>query len=464
MKPELKIALFIVSAIALFLAFRFWNLDGRIIFDWDQESYAYPLKAITQGDFTLIGQRTTHERGFFLGPHFTYLMLPFYAAASMHPWGSLGAVVFFNLLFAGAGVFIIQRLFGWKAVGFFFIFWALHTYMIQYDITPWGPILLPTGILATLYCLYMITKKEHIVWWLMLGLICGFTLQMHFQFVFILAFAGIFLMRHWYDTKRVPWRNIGVAFAGFAFMFLPLLIFDLRNDFFNSKAFVNFFFGSGTEGAIKAWNNWMPVFANFMQPFFGSPSVPLGLLFYAVVLVTAIGNLRRSKGFRVPFYTAAIIVWILLPVFFAIYGQRPSEYYFIFSLPIAILTLTDALLRTRAESLLYVLAAVYLLINAQPALRKLETNPYGLQAREELVHYLDTYYDPKTYIVSFDVELGREPGFRYLMDYYGIVTHDKGDNSLPLVQVKIPPKDGDVRVSDRMGLQIPPQLQKKDVQ
>jgi hypothetical protein len=93
--------------------------------------------------------------------------------------------------------------------------------------------------------------------------------------------------------------------------------------------------------------------------------------------------------------------------------------------------------------------------NYTPVQGKLQTHPFGLFNKQKVVSYLNDHYDPKTYNVSFTVEPGREPGFRYLLYYYNIKTHDIGNPENPLIQVKIPPQDGDVKVTEAIGLQIP---------
>lgn len=453
---------FLGFAIVLLLFFRFINLENRVIFDWDQESYAKAIRQMTLGDFTLLGPRTTHDRGFFLGPQFTYLMAPFYAMTGFHPAGSILFLIVVNLLFAAMCGIVLTKIFGYGPAGFFTLLWAMHPYMVEYDVTPWWPVLLPIGIIATFYCLYRIVTDASWHWWLILGLICGLMMQMHFQFVFYLIFTAVFLLRHMLAARTFPKKHAAIAGAGFASMFLPLLVFDLRNNFFNSKAFLNFFFGTGNESAVKAWDNWMPVFANMTAAFSGTSWVTAGLLFYGVVLAAIIFQLWRASGFRAPFYTATLSVWLLFPVFFAVYGQRPSEYYFISILPLALLTLCDLLWHSPVKPLLAVFVLFYMWINIPHARAKTATHPYGLAQKERLVRYLHEHYDPKDYIVSFNVELGREPGFRYLMERYGIVTHDKGDANLPLVQVKIPPESGDVVINEVMGLQIPEGLRKRN--
>src|SRR3989344_6963139 len=110
----------------VFAYFRFYNLDQRIIFDWDQEQYSYQIKNVLEnGDFTLLGPRANNDRGFFLGPYFTYLLVPFYLIRNLHPIALIDFVVTYNIAFFLVSYFVLSRLFSKNHSYMFLSLWAI---------------------------------------------------------------------------------------------------------------------------------------------------------------------------------------------------------------------------------------------------------------------------------------------------------------------------------------------------
>ena len=94
-------------------------------------------------------------------------------------------------------------------------------------------------------------------------------------------------------------------------------------------------------------------------------------------------------------------------------------------------------------------------------LDKWQPEPFGLAAKEKTARYIFENYDPKTFAVSFDVETGREPGFRYIMSHYGITTHNEETKNLPLIEVQIPrTEESSVKITDDIGLKVNPKIKK----
>jgi hypothetical protein len=235
----------IVAVFILLISFcylRFYNLDKRIIFDWDQEHYAYEIKNIIQNHkFTLIGPRANNDKGFFLGPYFTYLMLPFYLMTNLHPAGSIIFVILYNLVFFFFSFFFINKIFGFKQAFLFLFLWNINDLLIGYDTIPWWPILIPLGVIITWYWLDRIERKNVFKDWFILGISLGFFLNMHFQFIFMVYYSLVYLAIFVISKKKFIWRNLAGLFTGFVLTFLPLVLFDLRHNFLNSKLFFNFF-------------------------------------------------------------------------------------------------------------------------------------------------------------------------------------------------------------------------------
>jgi len=454
--------LFVITA-AVFLYFRFTDLDQRIIFDWDQENYATQIKDLVQnGNFTLLGPRTTNAEGFFLAPYFTYMMAPFYMISNLHPVGGMYFVIFYNILFIGVAMFLLSRLFSTKLALMFIAFWAINFMMIQLDIIPWWPLILPIGILSAFYLLHKTTHEDHEkewFWWSLTGMNAGFYMNMHFQFIFILLFCAIFYSIHFFHTKKIELKGLIIAIVSFILMFTPLFLFDLRNNFLNTNLFINFFFGGGIDGPTKSYTDWTLVLANFLQPFTAINNLYLSLGFYVFIgVLMAVLSKVSIKNFHKTFFLASVVLWICVPLFFIKYAQRPPEYYFIFILPFIHITLISFFQKKHFTSLLILFIIFTGFANLENIQGKLGKGQFGLAAKDKTIKFIKENYDPTTFTVSFDVDIGREPGFPYLLDYYGLTKNSAENASLPLIEILIPPDEATIKITNEIGLKINPRI------
>ena len=122
-----KTVFILISLFFVFMFLRFYNIEERIIFDWDQEQFSYQIKNIVENkDFTLLGPRANNDRGFFLGPYFTYLLVPFYMFRNLHPialidfkneYPIFGGINFLRVRKNGKGICIVESYInfdGWR--------------------------------------------------------------------------------------------------------------------------------------------------------------------------------------------------------------------------------------------------------------------------------------------------------------------------------------------------------------
>lgn len=432
------VLIFSLTAIA-FAFLRFYLLDKRIIFDWDQEQFSNQIwDFIKDHKPTLLGPRVTDDKGFFLAPYFTYLLVPFYLLSRMHPIALVVFVGIVNVAFFICAWKIITKIFDqWIALGFL-VLWTFNSMLMYYDGIPWWPILLPIGIVLSWWSLYRIYHTPSYKNYALLGLILGLFIHMHFQFVIDIFFAGVFLICSQQKKliKQLP--QIGVSVVIFLSFWLPLFLFDLRHEFLNTHLIVNYFAGNGGVVHADRWV-WTAVFTNVVQPLTYIKSVQLMIVVYLLVLISTVFLFRKKSGFQKSFYLTTLIIWLLMPLIFAKYGRRPSEYYFLAIIPHMYLVITD-ILQSYAKkwSAVIVLAmAVYMIaFNWIDMKNLLRTNSIGLYHKDQIVQDLKRQVNNRTFNVSFDGPPNADTGFRYLIRWYDL--KPDASQKVPLVQIVIP--------------------------
>ena len=458
-KRQLIIQVFLIGLVfALFAFFRFYNLDKRIIFDWDQERDANIIKQLLiDHKPTLIGPRVISESGFFLGPYFIYLLTPFYLLTNLHPQGLIYFINFYNIIFFALSYLILKKIYGLHQFLIFLFLWTVNFLLIEYDIIPWNPVFIPLGVVVTWLILYRIFKNNAVKDWLFLGLVLGFFVNMHFQFIFMILFSAFFLILYQIKKKAFDFKKIVVAKLSFLAMFIPLLIFDLRHNFLNTHALINFFFSQGVR-ADHDPNVWFTVFTYFLQPLIYLTSELLVKLLYFVLLLIIFYLCKKKEKFHKLFYYSTLFLWLVFPLFFILYGKRPSEYYFVFLYPFIFISFIDFIFTFKKNYVAYFLILLLSICSIQNSLSHLKTNIFSLYYKDLAIKELKKLTENKKFNISFDTSLGANSGYRYLIDYYQI--KQTGNWSDPLVQIRIPPKEGDIHIQE-IGIKIPQELKTK---
>ena len=453
-----KISLYSVLLFGIFIAYcflRFWNIHNRIIFDWDQEQFSQQIYDIlVNKKFSLLGPRVTDDYGFFLAPYFTYLLVPLYIAMRLDPAALILLIIVQALLFFGVAWFVVTKLFGkWSAL-LFLLFWTASNFFVKYDVIPWWPLTLPIGVMLVLYTLSKIIQNNSIRWWVLLGVLFGFFINMHFQFAFIIAFSFFFLVIWAFTTKQkfVPLLlRIVVLLTSMAALFLPLLLFDVRHNFLNTTLFVRFF--TSPHGP-RDYLVWQLVLANAFTQFTHISNTLLMWVMYVVFVAVGIRGYKKSGEFKKYWFGAYTALILILPVAFIFYGKRPSEYYFLVYMPLIYIALADFLAQKNMRYAAIFVSVVFILINIATYKGELSTTKRGMAAKKMVIAEIQKNIGTqKKYAIAFDGPPNTDTGFRYLIKV--TAPNIYADNAeYPLIQVRIPAQKNDIVVNE-YGIAIP---------
>lgn len=453
MARKINIIIFFLVFV-FFIFFHFYNIEKRVGFSWDQESYSYQVKNIVENHkLTLIGPRSADIKGFFLGPYFIYLLVPFYLITHLHPWALIIFVVIYNLLFFSLSFFFLYKIFNISTAIFFMIFWLINHQLITYDIVPWNPIFIPMGVITCWYFIKQIIKKNKVIDWLLLGLSSGIFINMHFSFIFILIFNFLFIFFHSLKNNFKDWKKILVFLLSFVVIFIPLLLFDLRHNFLNSKLFFDFFFNkqSGTSADLLAW---IPVFGNLVKPSMLINNNLAVVIFYVTILILMLYVTFKNKNIYTKlFFRNAIIVWLIFPIFFSLYGKRPSEYYFLFLMPFVFITIIIFFNTINKKYFLWLILGLLFIFNIKSLSLVTREDRFGLFYKDMAIKKLKSIVKNKNKLnISYKVPIGENNGYNYLIEYYQI--RQSGDFNDPLLEIMVPSKPGNIKVGN-IGLKIP---------
>lgn len=446
-----RLSIVSIAVILVFFVLRFSDIERRIGFDWDQERDAFEVqRVLVEHRPVLIGPRVVNVNGFFLAPYYTYLLLPFYALSHLHPIGSLYFILFMNIVFVAVSFVIIKTIWNAKSAVLFLFLWGINPLLISYDITAWNVLPVPAAILCLIFILYKLQNNQSIKYWVLLGIALALGINLHFQFIFIILLTVFFLF---FSRKQITCskKNGAIAFLSFALMFLPLFIFDLRHEFLNTKLFLSYFL-TNPDQLPRDMTSWILVLNNTLYPIMPIKNSILTIVLYISLFALTFWLMRKSKGFDRHVYRAFMGVLLITPVFFILYGKRPSEYYFVFLYPLLYIILIQSAQLLKKRSLVVIAGVILVVLQFQEYKNLLRPTNVGLYYKDKAVQHIQSSIANKSYNIHFRTATGRNTGFRYLLDYYGIPEQTDPDD--PAIDISIPPESGATEVGG-IGVRIP---------
>lgn len=254
-KNKLLTEVFIVVLLCFIYIFvRSINFPSHLNFSSEQASFALKARELFENrKIELIGPPISwrfNGRYFFQGSITYYVMIPLLLLGNWDPVVSSYMMVLFGAIMLIPLYFGVKLLFNRKsAIILSFIFCFLPLY-IDYSRFFWNPNL--QFIFAPLVILWMglFKKFKKILFLFLVSFTSGVLMLFHYQF-FLIILGLIF---YYFFYVKLSLRNKLFFLSGFSVGFSPLIIFELRNQFYNLNTlylfFINFkevFLGTGHQ-------------------------------------------------------------------------------------------------------------------------------------------------------------------------------------------------------------------------
>lgn len=440
-RHQYLILLIIIIVIGLF--FRTYKLIERFGFGHDADLYSWIVKDIAiNHHFRLIGQLTSSE-GIFIGPFFYYLLVPFYLIFGMDPIGSAYFSPFFGILTILSYYFVLSKLFN-KKVGIIAAFLpAVLLGTAGFD--RWVVPTITTKLWAIwyLYSIFMIARGNFKVLPL-LGILIGLIWHVHLALLPVLLAVPVAFV---YSKKIPTLKQIGLILVPLIIISLPLIIFEARHNFIQTKSLIlSFFISHGGEvGWYKFWTNLDKIAKNTDILFFLPNSLPdnLKLLFSTSLLLSSLVLIKKRiiKTFEV----ILLFIWIAgVTLYFTFSSTLVSEYYFT-NLEVIFLTLGNLLLYMVYKSSVWgkylVILGLFLLLIRNVTFY-LTHEPYhiGYVEKKGITQFIvsdSKKNDFPCVAVNYITLPGENVGFRYLFYINGLKLAPPSDK-VPVYSIVFP--------------------------
>ncbi len=258
-KKEFLILIFILS-IAAFC--RLYRISDYMTFLGDEgRDVIIVRRLLVEGHPPLIGPGTS-VGSMYLGPLYYYMMAPALLLANFSPVGPavmiavLGVITVAFIWWVGKKWF--NKTAGLIAAGLY----AISPIIIYYSRSSWNPNIMPFFALLSVYSVWKVWREGKYNWLIVTGISFAFVLQSHYLglllaptliLFWILTFRNLRLIENWKLEIGNFLKKSLYGFLIFLGLMSPLLIFDIRHNWMNSKALYAFLISKDPSVSINLY-------------------------------------------------------------------------------------------------------------------------------------------------------------------------------------------------------------------
>jgi len=328
---------------------RLYKIDQYMIFLGDEGRDAMIVRnLIVHADPILIGPGTS-VGGMYLGPLYYYFMAPFLLLWNFSPVGPAIGVALLGIATIYLVYLVGKKWFGNTAGLIASSLYAISPTVIIYSHSSWNPNIMPFFALLSIYAIWRVwKKKEHKQslagsagnWLFVTAISFAFVLQSHYLGILI---APVLII-YWILSKpKYHMRYTIYSVLIFSFLMSPLLIFDIRHNWMNSKALYKFLTVRQETVSIRPWTaipKSYPIFEQINASLLAAKQEPAGKI---ITLVLAISTfwliVFRKKTIMHTAYLPAqagymLLLWLISGLIgFGVYKQHIYDHYFGFLFP-----------------------------------------------------------------------------------------------------------------------------------
>ncbi|MEN9407725.1 MAG: hypothetical protein RLZZ455_941, partial [Candidatus Parcubacteria bacterium] len=361
----ISIECFSLVVILLGAAFlRLYRIGDYLTFLGDEGRDALVVKGILEGDLTLLGPRAS-AGDFFLGPIYYYFMAPFLWLWQLDPVGPAIMIALLGTVTVWFVYFVGKQFFGTYAGLFAAALYAVSPVVIAYSRSSWNPNAMPFFSLLLLFLLYTALKKKYRFRMLIIGILFGITMQLHYLAVFL----GVILLTY-YIAARILEKKLTLASGlsdlwkvtlGFLIGFSPFLAFEVRHGFPNLQAIFSFIFKSTLTNGYSTDASFLSVVWDVLYRLFGrlltrypppeqvsvQASQVFAFWYFATVVLAFVSiviflfqlyKFYKERNTEKTLQYLLIFLWFFIGVIlFGFYKKQIHDYYFGFMFPVPFL-------------------------------------------------------------------------------------------------------------------------------
>jgi 4-amino-4-deoxy-L-arabinose transferase-like glycosyltransferase len=422
MKNFLKNNWLIILILLAGAFFRLYNISGYMTFLGDEGRDSIIVRnLLVHFDPILIGPGTS-VGGMYLGPLYYYFMAPFLLISNFSPIGPAVGVALLGVATIYLVFIVAKEWFGKTAGLVSALLYSISPTVITYSHSSWNPNIMPFFSLLSVYSIWKVWKYKKYNWLLVTAISFAFVLQSHYLGVLIAPVLIVF----WFLSK-VPKKTTLISASVFIFLMSPLLIFDVRHDWMNTRALYKFVTVKDANVSVKpvsVISKVYPVFEQVTESVLTAKNIEFGRLMTLILTVYLVFTFTKKKNIWNS-GNSVLALWLLSGLIgFGLYRLPIYDHYygFLFVVPFLIY---GSFVGDRLKTDKNILKVVVFLITFLLVLVNLANNPLKnmpnnqMQRSKEVALKVLEIADGKPFNLAVLAERNYEDGYRYFMDVAG---------------------------------------------
>lgn len=410
----------VLIAILLVGAFlRMYKIDSYMTFLGDEGRDAIIVRnLLVKADPILIGPGTS-VGGMYLGPLYYYFMAPFLFLSNFSPVGPalgvavLGVATIYLVYVAG------KEWFGKNAAIIASLLYAISPTVIIYSHSSWNPNIMPFFAMLSVYSIWKVYKEKKFKWLILTAISFAFVMQSHYLGVLLAPVLFVFWL-----ISKVPVKYTVISGLIFAFLMSPLLAFDIRHDWLNSRALYKFVTVRQETVSIRPWTaipKSYPILEQINASMLTAKNEKSGSLVTIILVVYVIFALTKKFKLIKSQYVL-VTIWLLSGVIgFGLYKQHIYDHYFGFLFPVPFLLLgafsEDRLKQGKKLLTIAVYALVLFLIVLNLKSSPLLLTPNNqMQRSENVANKIIEESKNEKFNIAVVAERNYEDGYQYFLE------------------------------------------------
>lgn len=364
-----KANVILLILLALHIIFRFYQLESRMTFGYDQVDSAWAAKGIiVDHNFPLIGPSNKLNSGIYVGPLYYYLISIFYFFTNLDPiaagiFAGVTSIIGFFIFF-----FIVKKLFSLKVALVGLALNVISFSAIQFDRVQWEINFIPLLSLSIFYVLYkIITGNEKFI--VVLAILAGLAFHVHLT-ILVYSPLIILLCLPLFPRTKATIKYTLIAIPFFLIWLAPMAISIITSQ--NSLISQPLRYATDTFHGLHLTRAMQLIYDAFIQIesyFTFSILKPLSILMLPVFYYFYIKKNPSKKSFLLSYL---ILLWFIVPwVIMSLYSGEITSYYFAFNRMVALAVTSFALIsliemkKTFITTIILLFAIYYLSYNLQ---------------------------------------------------------------------------------------------------
>lgn len=411
-----KLALLALLTIVLLAGFlRFYRLGDYMTFLGDEGRDALIIKKfLVEGDLPFIGPPTS-VGNIYLGPMYYYMMSIPMVIFWLNPVSAAGMNAVIGVLTVVLIYYVGKKWFGEMAGLAGALLYSVSPITTYYSRSSWNPNPTPFFTLLAFFAMYEAHKSKNLNWLILTGIFTGLAMQMHYLAIILIPIFLILVLVERYRQVKNFFSGIAGGILGFILTLVPLMLFDLKHDFLNLRAFIAILSGSGAVGFDP-----VGLFSKIPQLYFDSLIIryltgDIQFLGWIIGVIILLPFLKRS------WYTLALGVWLGVGMLFlGLYKGAVYDHYLGFLNPAPYLLFGALLQRKQLVVNLGVAGIIIILLYVNLSKNILFTNPnYQLEKTQNVAKLVIQQSGGERFNFALISKNNYDAAYQFYLDIYG---------------------------------------------